>query len=129
MKKDITERKDVELLVNTFYEKVNKNEILGPIFNDVAKIDWDVHLPKMHSFWASLLLGEQSFAGNPMKKHVHLSTQTSMSETEFSEWLNLFNQTVNALFEGERANEAKMRALNIARFMLQKIQTHEQHNL
>lgn len=122
MKRDIESRDDVELLVNTFYNKIRVNELLGPIFNEVAKVDWETHLPKMYSFWASLLLGEHSFSGNPMMKHVELSKQTAMTETEFSEWLLHFNQTVDELFEGERANEAKVRAANIARLMLFKIE-------
>lgn len=123
MKKDIINRNDVELLVNSFYDKVKENNIIGPIFNDVAKINWDEHLPKMYSFWASILLGEHSFNGNPMKVHVHLGKMTTMSEIEFNEWLILFNETINEHFEGENANEAKIRAANIARLMLHKIQT------
>lgn len=123
MKKDILSRNDVELLVNSFYDKVKENKIIGPIFNDVAKINWEEHLPKMYSFWASILLGEHSFNGNPMKVHVNLGKMTTMSEIEFNEWLILFNETINELFEGENANEAKIRAANIARLMLHKIQT------
>lgn len=123
MKKDILSRNDVELLVNSFYDKVKENKIIGPIFNDVAKINWEEHLPKMYSFWASILLGEHSFTGNPMKVHVNLGKMTTMSEIEFNEWLILFNETINELFEGENANEAKIRAANIARLMLHKIQT------
>jgi hemoglobin len=122
MKRDIENRDDIELLVNSFYDKIRTNVILGHIFNDVAKVDWETHLPKMYSFWASLLLGEHSFSGNPMMKHVELSKMTAMTETEFSEWLSLFNQTVDDLFEGERAEEAKTRAANIARLMLFKIE-------
>lgn len=122
MKRDIESREDVELLVNTFYDKIRINELLGPIFNEVAKVNWETHLPKMYSFWSSLLLGEHSFSGNPMMKHVELSKQTAMTEAEFSEWLLHFNQTVDDLFEGERANEAKVRAANIARLMLFKIE-------
>lgn len=121
MKKDIENREDIELLVNSFYDKIRTNEILGPIFNDVAKINWDEHLPKMYSFWASLLLGEHSFSGNPMIKHVELSKLTAMTEVEFSEWLSLFYQTLDDLFAGSRADEAKTRAANIARLMLHKI--------
>jgi hemoglobin len=123
MKNDITNKPDIELLVNTFYDKVKTNKIIGHIFNDVAKVDWEHHLPKMYSFWASLLLGEHSFSGNPMQKHIALSKQTTMSEVEFSEWLSLFIQTTDELFEGEKAEEAKTRAANIARLMLHKIQT------
>jgi hemoglobin len=121
MKKDIETREDIELLVNSFYDKIKTNAILGPIFNDVAQINWEEHLPKMYSFWASLLLGEHSFSGNPMMKHIELSKLTAMTEVQFSEWLLLFNQTVDELFEGSRADEAKTRAANIARLMLHKI--------
>lgn len=121
MKKDIENREDIELLVNSFYDKIKTNEILGRIFNDVAKINWDEHLPKMYSFWASLLLGEHSFSGNPMMKHIELSKLTAMTEVEFSEWLLLFYQTLDELFVGSRADEAKTRAANIARLMLHKI--------
>ncbi|MBO6524122.1 MAG: group III truncated hemoglobin [Balneolaceae bacterium] len=123
MKSDITKRKDIELLVNTFYQKVRSNSTLGYIFQDVAKINWDNHLPRMYSFWASILLGEHSFSGNPMQKHIALSKLTEMKEKEFSEWLLLFTETVDELFKGEKANEAKQRAGNIARLMFHKIQT------
>lgn len=123
MKSDITTRKDIELLVNTFYTKVRVNKTIGFIFEDIAKVDWDAHLPKMYSFWASLLLDEHSFKGNPMQKHIELSKLTSMTEVEFSEWLSLFTQTVDDLFVGKKAEEAKQRAANIARLMLHKIQS------
>lgn len=123
MKKDIESRDDVVLLVDSFYDKIKTNAILGHIFNDVAKINWEDHLPKMYSFWASLLLGEHSFSGNPMMKHVELSKLTPMTETEFSEWLLLFYQTIDDLFVGSRADEAKTRAANIARLMLHKIES------
>lgn len=122
MKSDITNRKDIELLVNTFYEKIRSNSILGYIFDDVAKVDWENHLPKMYSFWASILLGEHSFSGNPMQKHIALSKITEMTNKEFSEWLHLFTVTVDELFIGEKADEAKLRAGNIARLMLHNIQ-------
>ena len=128
MKKDIENREDIELLVNTFYEKIKTNAILGHIFNDVAKINWEEHWPMLDSFWASLLLGEHSFTGNPMIKHVELSKMTAMTEIEFSEWLSLFYQTLDDLFEGERANEAKTRAGNIARLMLHKIEEADRNS-
>lgn len=121
MKPDITSQTEIKVLVDTFYNKVQQNKVLAPIFNDVAKINWDEHLPKMYSFWGSLLLQEHSYNGNPMKIHVELSKITPMSAEEFSEWINLFNQTVNELFEGATAEEAKTRAANIARLMQLKI--------
>jgi len=122
MKSDITNRKDIEILVNTFYGKVRNNPVLGYIFNDISKVSWETHLPKMYSFWTSILLGENSFSGNPMKKHIALSKMTEITEKEFSEWLHLFMDTVDELFLGEKANEAKLRAGNIAQLMLHNIQ-------
>ena len=123
MKTDIKNRNDVVLMVDTFYKSVQENQTLGYIFNDVAKINWSEHLPKMYSFWARILLDEHSYSGNPMVKHIALSKTTSISETEFNEWILLFTKTVDDLFEGENATEAKVRAGNIARLMLHKIQS------
>lgn len=125
MKKDLYNREDVELLVDTFYEKVKANATIGYIFNDIAKVDWENHLPLMYSFWASILLGEHSFSGNPMDKHIQLSKIAPMTDKEFSEWLKIFIQTTDELFEGEKAEEAKTRASNIARLMLHKINTSQ----
>jgi hemoglobin len=128
MKKDITDRSDVELLVNSFYEKVKANPVLGYIFDDVAKINWSSHLPKMYSFWSSILIDEHSYQGNPMLIHMQLSKLTSMGETQFNEWMNLFYETIDELFEGENADNAKKRAENIARLMLHKINSMDQPN-
>jgi hemoglobin len=123
MKRDIQNKDDIILLVNTFYDSIKQNKILGYIFTDVAKVDWDTHLPKMYSFWESILLDSHSYNGNPMVKHIALSKITSITDVEFSEWMSVFTIAVDELFEGEKANEAKLRAGNIARLMLHKIQT------
>ncbi len=121
MLKDIEKRNDVKLLVNTFYDRIKDNPILRHIFVDIIKVDWEKHLPKMYSFWSSILLGEGSYEGNPMEKHIALSKIVPMTEIEFSEWLLIFNQTVDSLFAGPKATEAKTRAENIARLMKHKI--------
>lgn len=122
MKTDISTRDDVELLVNTFYDAVKQSPVIGYIFDNVIKVNWEEHLPKMYSFWASILLDEHSYTGNPMLKHIEISRKAVMTDKEFSEWIELFNQTVDQLFEGETAQNAKVRAANIARLMLYKIE-------
>lgn len=121
-KNDITTRRDIILLVDTFYDSVKTHSLLGPIFNVTANVNWETHLPKMYSFWSSLLLGEHSFSGNPMATHIALSKNIPLTTLEFSAWIELFNATVDNLFEGEKAEEAKTRAANIARLMLFKIE-------
>jgi hemoglobin len=123
MKKELENREDIQLLVNTFYESVRKNPVLQPIFEEVAKVDWPHHLPRMYDFWESVLFGEVAFKGNPMIAHIDLSRKTEMSERQFDTWLAIWGQTVDTLFTGKKANEAKQKAHNIAGLMLYKIQT------
>ncbi len=122
MLNDIQDRTDVERMVNEFYFKIRAHEILGPIFNEKAGVDWDAHLPKMYRFWSSILLHEQSYTGNPMLVHIQLHQTVPLTEAAFSEWLRLFNENMDELFEGPRASDAKERAANIARLMQYKVE-------
>ena len=104
---DIVQRIDVKTLVDRFYDKVKKDKLLGPVFNHV---DWPQHLPIMYDFWSSMLLGDQSYRGNPLQRHLHLQ----IDKSHFSQWLVLFKETVDENFSGEKAEEVKMRAQSIA---------------
>jgi len=129
MKRDIANRDDVILLVDTFYSKVRVNPVIGFIFKDVANVNWTHHLPKMYDFWSSILLKDHSYSGNPMKIHIDLSKITPLTEVEFIEWLQIFNATVDELFSGEGADLAKFRARTTAGIMLYKIQAHDEVSL
>ncbi len=107
MKNDITSREDIQLLVDRFYDQVRVDPLIGPIFSHV---DWPHHLPIMYNFWSSMLLGDRSYAGNPFQKHLPLSLEGQ----HFDRWLELFQKTVDEHFDGERAEEVKMRARSIA---------------
>jgi hemoglobin len=122
MKTDLTSRRDTESLVNAFYGRVRQHVLLGPIFDEVAQVNWQVHLPKMYSFWSSILLGEGSYHGNAMQPHLALSRKTPLTSREFSEWRRLFDETVDELFEGPVAEEAKSRAAQIAGLMQRKVE-------
>ena len=105
--KDIASREDIILLVNSFYARVKVDALLAPIF---AHVDWHNHLPVMYNFWSSMLLGDQSYQGNPFQKHVHLA----IDSTHFSKWFELFTLTLDENFAGPKADETKSRAQSIA---------------
>ncbi|TGE24820.1 group III truncated hemoglobin [Hymenobacter aquaticus] len=107
---DIHSEADVQRLVDTFYQKVNQDELLAPVFNGFAQVDWSRHLPIMYDFWSSLLLGTARYHGRPFPKHLPLPVDA----THFGRWLALFEATVEELFAGPVANVAKERARNIA---------------
>ena len=108
--KDITTELDIKALVDGFYAKVNQDPLLGPVFNDIAKVNWEEHLPTMYSFWRTLLFRSMSYKGQPLPKHLVLPVE----KKHFQRWISLFCQTVDELFEGPKAKEAKNYALSIA---------------
>lgn len=118
---DISSRKDVELLVNSFYDKVTKDETIGFIFNDVVKVDWDKHLPNMYNFWETILLNTPNYYGNTMGVHFDVNRKIKLEAKHFNKWIELFFATVDELFQGEVAENAKKRAKSIADLMLFKM--------
>lgn len=121
-KKDIKTREDVFLLVSSFYEKVKKDEFLGPFFNDVIQ-DWDEHLDRLTTFWESSLFLRTKYTGDPLKAHIKVdrNNNNSISEYHFGIWLNLWFQTIDELFEGDYAQNAKRRARKMSTFLYLKI--------
>lgn len=121
-KKDITQKEDIQLLVDSFYEKVLKDETIGYIFTEVAKLDVPAHMPIMYDFWSSVLLGTTEYKRNPMDKHFALNDMEPLQKKHFNRWLELWFETVDELFEGATAKEAKTRASTIGRLMLFKME-------
>jgi hemoglobin len=114
---DIESRMDIELLMDTFYEKVKKDDIIGYIFNDIAKINWEHHIPIICDFWETLLLNASSYSKNAMAVHYNLNRKVPLEEKHFQRWLQLFFETVDDLFTGDIATMAKKRAKSIASLM------------
>ena len=110
---DILTEGDVRLLVNTFYDKVRKDEMLAPVFEPIIKDNWETHLLRMTDFWSTLLLYTKKYKDDPMPKHLPLS----IGKDHFDRWLLLFNLTIDELFEGTIAENAKKRANSIAKIM------------
>lgn len=115
---DIINIDDVKLLVNTFYDKVRSDALLAKIFNDRIQDNWDLHLEKMYRFWQTVLLSEHTYSGSPFSPHAKLPIE----QIHFEKWLALFYVTVNELFEGEKAQEAKWRAEKMAEMFYHKIE-------
>jgi hemoglobin len=121
MKTDIEGRKDIERLINRFYEKVKTDPVIGFIFNDIVKVNWTRHLPVMYDFWENTLFYRGNYMGNPMEIHTRLNRRTPLEAKQFKQWTGLFTETVDELFAGEKAELAKQRALSIATVMQIKI--------
>ena len=124
MTKEILNLEDVKLLVDSFYSKVQEDELLKDVFNDVIEDRWPEHLEKMYSFWQTVLLGEHTYYGAPFVPHAHLP----VNKKHFKRWLALFYNTLDEHFEGEKAEEAKWRATRMAEMFQLKIEHFQQTN-
>ncbi|HPW98479.1 MAG TPA: group III truncated hemoglobin, partial [Flavobacterium sp.] len=81
MKHDIQNREDIIKLVDVFYDKVKKDNVIGYIFSDIAHVNWDLHLPRMYDFWENILFYTGNFDGNPMMTHKTLNEKAPMDFT------------------------------------------------
>ena len=121
MKKDIEDIDDIKLLVDTFYKKILDDNRIAYFFTEIAKLNFETHLPKMYDFWDSILFGNVNFKGNPMQTHIDLNKKSKMENVHFDIWLELWHKNADELFEGEKTEEVKLRAKNIAALMMLKV--------
>ena len=125
MKTDITTSEDITFLVTKFYETLQENATIGYIFTDIVSLDLVEHLPKIIQFWETVLLGKMTYRGNVMRKHIELNAKEKITETHFNKWIQIWNETIDAHFEGEKASEAKERAEMMKPIMLYKMRASE----
>lgn len=120
--KTIETREDVRKLVDTFYAKVRRHERLGPIFNETVD-DWESHLEKLTDFWESNLFNVSKFTGHPMRAHLQVDQKYdhTIDQVHFGNWLTLWFETIDEMYEGERAVVAKEKARNIAHFTFMRL--------
>src|SRR5690348_4488995 len=121
MMKDIAERADIYKVLESFYVKAFKDELIGFYFTEVIKLDLENHLPAITDFWESVLLNTKQYRGDVMKLHKYIHHLSPFKDAHFDRWVHLFSATINEMFEGETAERAKQRALSIATIMKIKL--------
>jgi hemoglobin len=117
MKKDISSRDDLTHLMNAFYKRLLSDPSISYLFTDVAKISILEHIPVLVDFWDMVLFNSDTYSKNVMQIHVDIHKRSPLFKEHFITWLNYFNQSVDDLFEGDKATLAKQRAASIATLM------------
>jgi len=107
-KPDITNKKDIMVLVDAFYAQVRQDPLLAPVFLQRIPDDasWSPHLQRMYSFWNTILFAANDYHGNPFPRHLGLEIEPR----HFERWVGYFHQTIDLYFSGPKANEARDRA-------------------
>lgn len=109
--KDIETLEDVKKMVDTFYESVRNDDLIGPIFNERIGDRWPEHLDKMYRFWQTILLEEHTYHGAPFRPHIDMPVYLE----HFERWVELFEKNIIFHFAGEKADEALERAGKMAK--------------
>lgn len=113
--RDLDTPQEIAEMVRRFYADVAMDDVLGPMFNDVARVDWSEHLPKLTAFWCRALLGQPGYQGNPFRAHARVHQRQPFRAAHFERWLELFYDTIALGWIGPCADRALVLAENVAR--------------
>ncbi|MCE7483368.1 group III truncated hemoglobin [Microbacterium profundi] len=119
---DLRDRDDVFRLVSEFYRHAFDDDLLGPIFTDIAHMDLEHHLPIICDFWETVLFRAGLYQRNALAIHVSLNARAPLGAEHFDRWLALWSSTVNDYFAGEKAELAKVQAGRIAGSIHRRLQ-------
>ena len=109
-------KENIRTMVNTFYVKILKDDIVGPFFiaklgDDMTNEHWLPHLDLLVNFWASIALGDTDYRVNPFMPHTQLG---ELKRETFEQWLVLFSETLDEIYVPSVAAQFKERSTIIA---------------
>lgn len=111
---DLDTVENIEEMVRRFYRVVAQDSLLGPMYNNVAQVDWSVHVPKLASFWCRALLGSDGYEGNLSRAHERVTAIEPYTPAHFERWLDLFHETVEEGWTGPNTERALRMAHHVA---------------
>ena len=111
---DLATRADVHALLARFYGRVLADDLLAAPFTDVREKGLDAHLPVMCDFWETVLFRAGLYQGSALDVHRHVHHDHPLSHRHFVRWLTLWLDTVDAMYRGPVADQAKVQARRIA---------------
>ncbi len=112
---------EVVRLVETFYLRVRRDDLLGPFFEKRVR-DWAAHHSLLVAFWSSLLRGTRRFHGAPVGCHLGMA---GLTEVMFLRWLALFRQTTADCGNEAMRHKADDAALRMANHFWQRYQARQ----
>jgi hemoglobin len=81
----------VRAVILSFYERVRRDAVLGPVFADAIGDHWDRHIERIISFWLTATrLGGGYDGRNFMPAHLR---NHSIRAEQLPRWLELFRMT------------------------------------
>ena len=109
-------QENIRKLVEVFYPTILADELVAPFFvekigADINTPEWQEHLELLSNFWAFVVLGDMTYTGSPLAPHFDMP---GLSRQAFEQWLFLFYQAVDKVYEPQVGQFFKQRSANIA---------------
>lgn len=118
---DLDTRAQIHDLVVDFYREIALDELLGPVFGEVAEVDWAVHIPRLIDYWCGVLLREAGYDGYILSAHQHVHGLQPLESSLFDRWYSLFSASVDARWSGPIATRAKAHAAHMAQVLASRV--------
>jgi hemoglobin len=118
---DLDRRAAVHDAVVGFYREVVHDDVLGPVFEEVAAVDWATHIPRLIDYWCQVLLGDEAYGGSIVAAHVHVHRLAEFRLDQFDRWYALWAATVDASWAGPCAEHAKRHAAKVASSLARRL--------
>ena len=118
---DLDSRSAIHDLVVRFYREIVFDELLEPVFSEVAEVDWSLHLPKLTDYWCRVLLGEPGYDGFILAAHRHVHEIEPLTVDMFDRWYCLWSETIDTSWSGPIAETAKRHAARIGAVLVHQV--------
>lgn len=115
--RDIETRIDIEKLMTAFYDKAFADDVIGFYFTEVTHLNLEKHLPVIVDFWETVLLKSNNYHNNAMEAHRHIHALSPFKAEYFQRWVKIFTETIDELFRGDVAENAKLKATSVGSAM------------
>jgi len=118
--RDIATDNDVGVIVRSFYRAAIPDELLGPVFERFG-VDWSRHIPKLVRYWEHVLLRRPGSGVNTISAHGDVQRIAPFGAAHIDRWVELWDDTVDALYAGPVAEQAKTRARQVGRALRSRL--------
>ena len=118
---DLETRADIHDLVVAFYREIVFDDLLEPVFGEVAEVDWARHIPKLIDYWCRVLLGQPGYAGAILNAHRHVHDIEPFRAEHFDRWYAVWVDAVDQRWTGPTADLAKTHAAQIAAVLARRL--------
>jgi hemoglobin len=110
---DLASRTHIHDLVTSFYREVVFDDVLAPVFTEVAEVDWAEHIPTLIDYWCWILFGTSGYGGAVTKTHRHLHGLEPLRPEHCDRWYELWTKSIDTSWSGPNADRAKGHAASL----------------